>query len=62
MKIESEVSQKNQVSQNSLVLFAGVSCVLKITDCMEINHCPVQAVLEGEIGVLVTVPCCRVFS
>lgn len=29
---------------------------------MEINHCPVQAVLEGEIGVLVPVPCCRVFS
>lgn len=53
---------ENQVSQNSLVLFAGVSCVLKITGCMEINHCPVQAVLEGEIGVLVTVPCCRVFS
>lgn len=53
---------ENQVSQNCLVLFAGVSCVLKITDPMEINHCPGQAVLEGEIGVLATVPCCRVFS
>lgn len=46
----------------SLVLFAGVSCVQKITDCMEINHCAVQVVLEGEIGVLATVPCCRVFN
>lgn len=29
---------------------------------MEINHCPVRAVLEGEIGVFTTVPCCRVFN